>query len=97
MSKRLPLIIGGVLVLVAIVAGVFLEVKGGGSEHAGRDESNCIGGSEKQELMADPDVVKILHDRYHLTVNFTPQGSYDQVQLTTSELNAEEGRLSSGL
>ena len=39
--------------------------------------------------MADPDVVKILHDRYHLIVNFTPQGSYDQVQLTTAELKAQ--------
>ena len=87
MSKRLPLIVGGVLVLVAIVAGIFL-IKGGGSSTPVAT-INCIGGSEKQELMADPDVVKILHDRYHLIVNFTPQGSYDQVQLTTSELKAK--------
>ena len=87
MSKRLPLIIGGVLVLVAVVAGIFL-IQGGGSSTPVAT-INCIGGSEKQELMADPDVVKILHDRYHLIVNFTPQGSYDQVQLTTAELKAK--------
>jgi hypothetical protein len=86
-SKRLPLIIGGVLVLVAVAAGVFL-IKGGGSSTPAAT-INCIGGSEKQELMADPDVVKILKDRYHLIVNFTPQGSYDQVQLTTAELKAQ--------
>ena len=39
-------------------------------------------------LMADPDVTKILRDRYHLAVNFTPMGSYDQVQLTTAELKS---------
>jgi hypothetical protein len=85
-SKRLPLIVGGVLVLVAVVVGIFV-IKGGGSS-APVATINCIGGSEKQELMADPDVVKILHDRYHLTVDFTPEGSYDQVQLTTAELHA---------
>ena len=87
MSKRLPLIIGAVLVLVAIGVGVFV-IKGGSSSSAPVTTLNCIGGSEKQELMADPDVIKILHDRYHLAVNFTPEGSYDQVQLTTAELKA---------
>ncbi|HEX4521217.1 MAG TPA: hypothetical protein VH063_16670 [Gaiellaceae bacterium] len=84
----MPLIVGGVLVLVAVVAGVFL-IKGGGGSSTPVATINCIGGSEKQELMADPDVIKILHDRYHLVVNFTPQGSYDQVQLTTAELKAK--------
>ena len=89
MSKRLPLIIGGVLVLVAIGVGVFV-IKGGSGSSAPVTTINCIGGSEKQELMADPDVTKILHDKYHLVVNFTPEGSYDQVQLTTAELKAKD-------
>jgi hypothetical protein len=86
-KKALPLIIGGVLVIVAVAVGVFV-IRGGGSSSTPVVTINCIGGSEKSELMADPDVTKILRDRYHLAVNFTPMGSYDQVQLTTAELKA---------
>jgi hypothetical protein len=87
MKERVPLIIGGVLVLVAIGVGIVLL--GGGSKNVATTTINCIGGSEKQELMADPDVVKILRDTYHLQVNYTPLGSYDQVQLTKPELTAQ--------
>ena len=48
----------------------------------------CLGGSEKQELMADPQVQKILLDRYHLRVQYQPEGSYQQVQQSTSALKA---------
>lgn len=51
---------------------------------------NCVGGSEKSELMADPRVTQILADRYHLSVNFQPLGSYDQVQLSTEELASRD-------
>jgi hypothetical protein len=85
MSKKIPLIVGGLLVVVAIVVGVVV-IGGKGSGGGSVVTLNCIGGSEKTDLMADPNVTKILHDRYHLVVNFTPLGSYDQVQLTTAEL-----------
>jgi hypothetical protein len=86
--KRVPLLIGLGLVVVAVIAGVFI-IRGSGGSSTPAVALNCIGGSEKSELMADPDVQKILKDRYHLTVNFAPQGSYDQVQLTTSELKSQ--------
>jgi hypothetical protein len=85
--KHLPVIVGLVLVAVAVVVGVIL-IHGSGGSSTPTVALNCIGGSEKQELMADPDVQKILKDRYHLTVDFVPQGSYDQVQLTTAELKS---------
>jgi len=84
---RLPLIIGLLLVAVAVVAGVLI-IKGNNGKSTPTTALNCIGGSEKQELMADPDVQKILKDRYHLTVDYVPQGSYDQVQIPTAELKS---------
>jgi hypothetical protein len=85
--KHLPVIVGLVLVVVAVVVGVIV-INGSGGSSTPAVALNCIGGSEKQELMADPEVQKILKDRYHLTVDYVPQGSYDQVQLTTAELKS---------
>ncbi|SCF18673.1 hypothetical protein GA0070558_14119 [Micromonospora haikouensis] len=50
----------------------------------------CVGGSEKSELMADPEVKRILRDDYRLEVAFGPLGSYDQVQLSTEEIKARK-------
>jgi hypothetical protein len=86
--RLVPLIIGAVLVVAAIAVGVAV-IGGKGSSGGPVVTLNCIGGSEKSELMADPGVTKILHDRYHLAVDFTPLGSYDQVQLSTAELKAK--------
>jgi len=83
---RVPIIIGLVLVAIAVAAGVLII--GGNGSSTPATALNCIGGSEKQELMADPDVEKILKDRYHLTVDYVPQGSYDQVQIPTAELKS---------
>lgn len=46
----------------------------------------CAGGSEKQEFMADPDVARLMRDKYGLSVSFTPMGSYKQVLLTKEEI-----------
>ena len=86
MKGRWPLIVG-VVIAVAAIAGGVLAIRGGGKSTP-VTTLNCIGGSEKTTLMTDPDVTKILHDRYHLAVNFTPLGSYDQVQLTSAELKS---------
>ena len=83
---RLPsprFLIGLVLVLVACVTVAVLVTREGESPPVAID---CIGGSEKTELIADPDVARILRERYGLTVNFLPMGSYDQVQLSKEEL-----------
>jgi hypothetical protein len=84
---RLPsarFLIGLVLVLVACVGVAILLTREGEQPAVAID---CIGGSEKTELMADPDVRRILHDKYRLDVNFQPLGSYAQVQLSTEDIN----------
>jgi hypothetical protein len=83
---RVPIIVGLVLVAIAVAAGVLII--GGNGSSTPATALNCIGGSEKQELMADPDVQKILKDRYHLPVDYVPQGSDDQVQIPTAELKS---------
>ncbi|MFB9447997.1 hypothetical protein [Dactylosporangium vinaceum] len=93
---RLPSIrflIGLGTVIVVLVAGVVLyttlgKKKDDNTPAATPDTTlTCLGGSEKSELMADAKVRQLLKDKYHLTVNFQALGSYDQVQLSTDELN----------
>jgi hypothetical protein len=84
---RLPsprFLIGLVLVVAACVTVALLVTRGRDDQPA--VSLDCFGGSEKTELMADPDVRRILHDRYGLTVNFQPVGSYDQARMSTEEL-----------
>jgi ABC-type Fe3+ transport system substrate-binding protein len=89
-------LIGLGTVIVVLVAGVVLyttlgKKKDDNTPAAAPDTTlTCLGGSEKSELMADPDVKRILHDKYHLTINFQSLGSYDQVQLKTEELNTRK-------
>ncbi|WP_432842660.1 hypothetical protein [Dactylosporangium sp. CA-092794] len=90
---RLPSIrflIGLATVIVVCIAAVILWTRLGRSDNkpaAAPDTTlNCVGGSEKTELMADTKVKSILHDKYHLTINFQPMGSYDQVQLKTEDI-----------
>jgi hypothetical protein len=47
---------------------------------------NCVGGSEKTDLMQDKDIQAILHNKYGLTVNFSPMGSLAQATLSTAEI-----------
>jgi len=90
---RLPsprFLIGLVLVLAVCIGVVYgvSKLRGGGPGQAAADPVTvtCVGGSEKTELMADPDVKRILHDNHGITVVFNAMGSYDQVQLSTDEL-----------
>lgn len=46
----------------------------------------CLGGSEKSGLMADPNVKKVLEQKYHLAVDFRAMGSLDQALMTTQEI-----------
>jgi hypothetical protein len=88
---RLPgprFLIGLVLVLAACVGIALLATRG--DSDADQVSVRCLGGSEKTELMNDPDVVRILRDSYGITVTFTPLGSYDQVRLSTDELNSRQ-------
>lgn len=93
--RKTPLIIAVALVIVGSAAIVLaIGGKSSSSGHAPKAALpvatlNCIGGSEKQVLMEDPQLQSILLDRYHLRVNFQPMGSYQQVQLTTAQLQAQ--------
>lgn len=96
---RLPSIrflIGLVTVIVVCVAAALLWLRFGRSTPTTANPAaapatiNCVGGSEKSELMADANVKKILRDKFQLTVNFAPLGSYDQVQLSTDDLKSRK-------
>jgi hypothetical protein len=83
-------LIGLVLVLavcVGVAYGVSRLRSGPPSSPAAEQiKVTCVGGSEKTELMADPEIKRLLHDNHGITVVFQPLGSYDQVQLATDEL-----------
>ncbi len=84
LSRRF--VAGGVVLLAVLVVLAAVIIVRGGSTDSSIVTLNCIGGSEKSELMADPQVKQILHDRFGLTVSYEPKGSYDQVQLPTDDL-----------
>ncbi|GHO41968.1 hypothetical protein [Ktedonospora formicarum] len=47
---------------------------------------SCVGGSEKNDLMQDADIQKILRDTYGLTVQFQSMGSLAQATMSTSDI-----------
>lgn len=93
---RLPSIrflIGLATVIVVCIAAVVLwtTLRPDDEPGAAPDTTlSCLGGSEKNELMADAGVKRILHDKYRLTIDFQPMGSYEQVQLSTGDLQGRE-------
>ncbi len=50
---------------------------------------NGVGGSEKGDLMQNPEVVRILRDKYGLEVHFSKMGSLEQVRLSTALLQEQ--------
>jgi hypothetical protein len=94
--RKGPLAIA-VALLVLGTAGIVVLVGSGSSSSSKTSATiastdvtvSCLGGSEKQELMADPQIQKILATKYRLRVNFQPLGSYQQVQLSTAALKAQ--------
>jgi hypothetical protein len=90
-SLRFLIGLGAVVVVGVAAAFLWLRLNQPGPAPAAPPVTlNCIGGSEKTELMADATVKRILADRYHLVVNFQPLGSYDQVQLSTDALKSRK-------
>jgi len=96
MSKPRFIIGVVILLLVCVVGGAsYLYLRPDSSSSAGSGkatssseitEIKCAGGSEKTELMADPEVTKVLADKYHLKLEFVPMGSYSQVQMPTDDI-----------
>lgn len=86
MSRTLRFVLGLVAVLVVLVGGGWLIV----SQNSGpeRIEITCVGGSEKSAFMRDPEVTKLLHDEFKITVHWSSMGSYDQVLLSSDAIKA---------
>ena len=85
-------IVGIVVALIAAVLVIMFAKRSGdgGLASGGATRITCYGGSEKEELINDPDVKKILADSYGVEVNFIPKGSYKQVQIPPDELKASK-------
>lgn len=92
-KSKVPFFAGIAGIVVVLVTAIVLIMmnKGsgsGGSASAGDGpvKITCLGGSEKEGLINDPDVKRILRDKYGIEVNFNAQGSYKQVQTPVDEL-----------
>ena len=82
------------IVIVVVVAVVAIMATRGGSGSAapaadGPSKLTCYGGSEKADFINDPDVKKILRERFGIEVDFIAKGSYKQVQIPPDELKAD--------
>jgi hypothetical protein len=90
--RKGPLAIGIALLILGTVGLVLLVGGGNSSKQAPAAKAvtiTCLGGSEKQELMADPQIRSILRTKYHLVVDYEPEGSYQQVETSTAQLKAQ--------
>ena len=86
-------IAGIVVVLVIAVVVIVMSRHSGGGKAAtggGTVTITCYGGSEKADFINDPDVKKILREKYGLEVNFIAKGSYKQVQIPADELKKDK-------
>jgi hypothetical protein len=97
MKKSRGLFYVGIIgIVVAVVVAVILIVMGRHSDNGtaatgdGVVKITCLGGSEKEDLVNDPDVKRILKDKYGIEVNFNAKGSYKQVQIPDNELKADK-------
>lgn len=96
MKKSRGLFFAGLAgIVIAVVAAIVLITTGkdAGDDAAptgGTMKITCYGGSEKEDLVNDPDVRNILRDKYGIEVDFNAQGSYKQVQIPADELKANK-------
>lgn len=85
------------IVVVVVVAVVLITMGRGDSTQPGATDPGsdvvkitCLGGSEKEDLMRDTEVKKILRDKYRIEVDYNASGSYKQVQIPPDELKADK-------
>lgn len=80
-------------VVALILVGAFLVISKIHSNNPvaklEKAEINCVGGSEKKEILDDPKIKEILNDRYHLRVNYETLETFKMVQLSKEELAAD--------
>lgn len=87
MRNRGRFFIGLALVLVVLVVAGYLIVR----QTTARPPQvtvSCVGGSEKSQFMADPEVVRLLKEKHGLTVQWQAMGSYDQVLVETEQIRS---------
>jgi hypothetical protein len=98
MKKSKGLFYAGIVgIVVVVVVAVFFIVSGKDSDQSGATVApdgtvrlTCYGGSEKEDLVNDADVKRILKDKFGLEVNFVAKGSYKQVQISADQLKADK-------
>jgi hypothetical protein len=97
MKKSRGLFYAGIVgIVVVVVVAVVLIVMGrrssGGTAAPGVSamKITCYGGSEKQDFINDPDVKRILKDKYSIEINYNAKGSYEQVQIPVGDLKADK-------
>jgi hypothetical protein len=81
------------VVVIAVVVIMFNRSSSGSDPTAPADGTvklKCLGGSEKEDFINDPDVKKILREKYGIEVDFNATGSYKQVQIPPDELKADK-------
>jgi hypothetical protein len=88
--------LAGIVIVLVIAVVVIMMSRGGapGGKSAAPGDGvvtiTCLGGSEKEDLMKDPEVKGILRDKYRVEVDFNATGSYKQVQIPADELKANK-------
>jgi hypothetical protein len=97
MKKSKGLFYAGIIGIVAVVIAAVVLIMNRGSDDGtagpsadGVTKITCLGGSEKEDFINDPDVKRILKDKYTIEVDFNASGSYKQVQIPPDELKADK-------
>ncbi|WP_040160561.1 hypothetical protein [Nigerium massiliense] len=91
MNSRTRFIVGLLLLLLALVGGGAAVAWIGNRPQPLRHNPitlTCAIGSEKNPLVADPEVKRLLSERYGITLETRSMGSYDQVLLPTEEIRS---------
>jgi hypothetical protein len=98
MKKSKGLFYAGIAgIVVVLIIAVVLIMMNKGSSSGGNTASGggptritCYGGSEKEDFINDPEVKKILNEKFGIEVNFIAKGSYKQVQISVDELKSSK-------
>jgi hypothetical protein len=98
MKKSKGLFYAGVVGIIAVVVIAVVVItmsrghkSGDGTVQAdGTVKLTCYGGSEKEDFINDPEVKKILKDKYRIEVDFNAKGSYKQVQMSADDLKSNK-------
>lgn len=98
MKKSKGLFYAGIVGIIAVVVIAVVVItmsrgnkSGGGTVQAdGTVKVTCYGGSEKEDFINDPEVKKVLKDKYGIAVDFNAKGSYKQVQMSADDLKSNK-------